>query len=554
MKKILLTIWQPLVVLLLVVPIILPYFHSGYFPTHDGEWAVVRLSDMYREVRDHQFPPRYSGNLNFGYGYPLFNFAYPLPYYVGLIVHFLKFSFTNSIKIVFAGSVLLSAIFMYKAGKAFWGSAWAGICSGMLFAYLPYRLVDLYARGSIGELFAFIFFPLLFYTAVELYKNPKQYFFIAVGAFAIGGLILSHNIMAILFMPIFLLFTFALLWKDYKKYLKSFFAMIFLGLCMSSFFWLPALAEKNLILLSKIPIADRSINYVRVDQLFFGAFGYGIPEAPGGFTYQIGWPHIMVILASFLLLVVQIFKKNYKKTVYIRVVSFLLLLTIGMVLMMFPFTDTIWRYTPLLKEINYPWTMLGPLGFIVSFLSGFLFTQGKKISLLALCLGCAAIVLYLPHAVPQMYTYHDDGYYFTNDATTTSSSEYTPLWVKIRPLQRPKEKVLVIFGDGNVTNISENSKRISFNAQTINSMIVRINTIYYPGWIITIDGKRYLPTYKNQYGVMDIFVNPGKHAISADFTETSLRLAVDIISLINIISVSLLFIYGLLKKNAYETH
>ena len=70
------------------VPLILPYFKSGFFPTHDGEWAVVRLAEMYREIKDFQFPARFSGYLNFEYGYPLFNFAYPMPYYFGLIFIF----------------------------------------------------------------------------------------------------------------------------------------------------------------------------------------------------------------------------------------------------------------------------------------------------------------------------------------------------------------------------------------------------------------------------------------------------------------------------------
>ena len=90
---------------LITLPLVLPYFHNGYFPTHDGEWAVVRLSDMYREIRDGQIPARYSGNLNFGYGYPLFNFAYPLPYYIGVVIHFFRVGFVDTIKLLFALSI-----------------------------------------------------------------------------------------------------------------------------------------------------------------------------------------------------------------------------------------------------------------------------------------------------------------------------------------------------------------------------------------------------------------------------------------------------------------
>src|SRR5437868_3540157 len=115
------------------IPLIAPYFHSGYFPTHDGEWAVVRLSEMFREVRDLQIPPRFSENLNFGYGYPLFNFAYPFPYYLALIIHLLGFGFINSIKIIFASSIPLSAFFMFYASRNIWKNDFAGIVSSVLY-------------------------------------------------------------------------------------------------------------------------------------------------------------------------------------------------------------------------------------------------------------------------------------------------------------------------------------------------------------------------------------------------------------------------------------
>src|SRR3989344_4066794 len=94
--------------LILCIPVILPYFNSDYFPTHDGEWAVVRAGEMFRELRDLQIPPRYSSVLNFGYGYPLFNFTYPLPYYLSTILHYLGFGFISSIKVIFGLSVILS--------------------------------------------------------------------------------------------------------------------------------------------------------------------------------------------------------------------------------------------------------------------------------------------------------------------------------------------------------------------------------------------------------------------------------------------------------------
>src|SRR3989337_1942441 len=122
------------------IPVILPFFHAGFFPTHDGEWAVVRLGDMFRTLRDLQIPPRYSGNLNFSYGYPLFNFAYPFPYYVGAIIHYLGLGVVDATKLLFASSIPLSAFFMFLASRNIWGNNWAGIVSSVLYLYFPYRL------------------------------------------------------------------------------------------------------------------------------------------------------------------------------------------------------------------------------------------------------------------------------------------------------------------------------------------------------------------------------------------------------------------------------
>ena len=150
--------------LLTSLPVILPYFHPGYFPTHDGEWAVIRLGDMFRSLRDHQFPVRFSGNLNFGYGYPLFNFTYPAPYYIGVLFHFLKFGFVDTIKILFALSVVLSAIGMFLLSARLWGHKMAGFISAFLYVYFPYRIVDLYARGQLVNHFLLLSFRLFFFS------------------------------------------------------------------------------------------------------------------------------------------------------------------------------------------------------------------------------------------------------------------------------------------------------------------------------------------------------------------------------------------------------
>ena len=213
MKKILIY-WAGILVLAFIVclPLILPYFKTGFFPTHDGEWAVIRLSDMYREIKDFQFPARYSGYLNFQFGYPLFNFTYPLPYYLGLIPVFLKLGFVNSIKVLFSLSVVLSFFSMFVLAKELWKNKWAALTSSIFYIYVPYRIIDLYVRGSIGESLSFVLFPLILLGIKKIYERKKSIDVLFTAAmFAL--LIATHNIMTVLFGIIIILIILLALFK-----------------------------------------------------------------------------------------------------------------------------------------------------------------------------------------------------------------------------------------------------------------------------------------------------------------------------------------------------
>ncbi len=518
--------------LIISVPLLIPYFHPGYFPTHDGEWAVVRLSDMFREIHDLQFPPRYSGNLNFGYGYPLFNFAYPFPYYLGIIIHLLGFGFVSSIKIIFALSIPVSAFFMFLASRNIWKNNYAGLISSVLYLYFPYRLVDLFVRGSIGESIAFALFPMILLCFSKLVDKPKSSGYFLVGGILYGSLILTHNIMSVLFSITILIFFIGFYINERNKIVKPFVSTVILGFVLSAFFWMPALLEKKFILLSKTPIADRDLYFVNLKSLLFSKWGYGVPTDPAnGFTYQIGWPFIGIYIAS----LITIFYAYYKKIKLKKELNIAIVLTIGAIvfsLLLFSFSKPIWKL-PLLSEINYPWIILSQMAFIISILGGFLgiFRYSKYVGI---TIAIVAIILYLPYAKPKKFIDHGDNYYFTNDATTTSSSELMPLWVKEFPLQRANEKVLILQGEGKVNILEHNSKLIKFNANLSSDSLIRINTIYYPGWNFKIDGASKEVNYSNNSGVMDIKVSKGKHLVTGSFSETRIRLIADLITVIGV--------------------
>jgi len=211
--------------------------------------------------------------------------------------------------------------------------------------------------------------------------------------------------------------------------------------------------------------------------------------------------------------------------------------------MLFQWSDILWNHIPLFSIIDYPWTLLGPIGFVASLLSGYVVAKHIKITTsIILIAAIASVILVSSYAKPEKYIYLTDDYFLTNQATTTSSSEYTPIWVKELPLISAPQKVLL--PNSTVTNLLSNSKMIIFTLSLPKSTLVTINTIYYPGWKFSIDDKNVPIFYNNLHGVIQLRVPVGQHKVKGFFTETPERFIADGISIISMIIVVVLCIFS----------
>jgi len=534
-----------LFVVLLSIPLILPYFHSGYFPTHDGEWAVVRLADMFRSLRDLQFPVRFSGALNFGYGYPLFNFAYPGPYYLGVLIYFLAGSFTTAIKIMFALSVPLSGVGMYLVSKRLWGGFFPGTVAAIVYMYLPYRMVDLYVRGSIGESLSFILFPIILYFGLRLIETRKVRDAVLL-SISLSLLVITHNIMTVLFLPVLTsIIGSKILHLKGKHVVKYFGISILLALSLSAFFWVPAILEKGFIALSVIPIADRNLYFVTLEQLIIPSWGFGQPTQADGFTYQLGISQIVVILTSIGIILYGFYKKT-KEDLFFPII--LLTVWFVMLVLMFSPASFVWENVPLLSEINYPWTLLSMLGFVSSLIAGLVVVRGRWIWPVAAFVIVAAALPTFLYAKPSSYVERGDNFYLTNEATTTSSDELMPLWVKQKPQEHFNEKVITVKGQGKPSNIIYNSKKITFDYDSNVPSVVRIATIYYPGWSARSNLGEKAVFHDDENGLIELKLTREEHKVTLEFRETALRLMSNIISLTSVLLVVFLILKESMRK------
>ena len=182
-----------LIVLGLSIPPLISIFSTLQFPhVHDGIVHLARMAAYFKALQDFQIPVRWAGDLNYGYGMPLFNFIYHVPYLFSALFIFLGFGLVFTFKIVLSLSFLLSGVFMFAFAKAFFNpSATSDVASAdgdkkalivtIFYQFAPFRLVELLVRGSYGEVYAYTFFPLVLFGLVKIFQKRETIFVIVTG-------------------------------------------------------------------------------------------------------------------------------------------------------------------------------------------------------------------------------------------------------------------------------------------------------------------------------------------------------------------------------------
>ena len=78
--------WPFILGLVLSLSLLWPLLVAPSFKHHD-DVSIIRLYEMDRCFKDGQIPCRWVPDLGNLYGYPLFNYYAPLPYYFGWLIY-----------------------------------------------------------------------------------------------------------------------------------------------------------------------------------------------------------------------------------------------------------------------------------------------------------------------------------------------------------------------------------------------------------------------------------------------------------------------------------
>lgn len=549
--------------LILLILMALPTFWlllgRGYFPMHD-DLQIGRLYQMDLCFRDGQIPCRWVPDMGYGYGYPLFNFYPPLPYYVGEIFHLLGFSYLNSVKILFILGLLFSGIFAYLLGKELWGK-YGGMVTAVFYLYAPYHAVDVYVRGALNEFWGLVLFPAVFWAAYKLIKEKKKIFVVAL-AFFLALLLLSHNLMAFFILPFLIVFVLFLIWylKQNKKIIWWLLLAGLWGLALASFFTLPVLFERNFVHVETMFIGyfNYLAHFATVSQLFFSRFwGYGasVWGTDDGLSFSLGQAQWLLAVIAFLVFIWFSLKKKKKE---IWLVSLLFIFFLGTAFLTHQRSSFIWSALPILANMQFPWRFVGLSGFFASLMAGSLFLLIKNKKKAWLLAGFLMIVVvgsnfsfFRPEKILKISDKEklfsaEDWYRLQTDAIF----DYLPIYTPLPPAAPAPDQPYFVRGEGGkIINFQKGTDWQKFQAEVVSESFLQFPLYDFPGWQVLVNGRPAEINHQNQLGLITIRLGVGDYQIEARLGKTSIRQITDLISLIAWIGLIIFLVTGRKKKH-----
>lgn len=424
----------------------------------DSPFLLQRVYELALNLRQGVFPVRWMPDAAYGLGYPFFNYYAALPYYLAAGLNVAGVDLLVAIK-------LTQTLGMAAAGLALW--AWlrdrlpgAGPLFGAI-AYIlaPFHLVNVYVRGdSLSEFYAFVFFPLIL-LGIERVSIQARGRDVTLLAFSVAGLIVTHNVSAMLFAPFCALYALMAMAapqllalpgatgsRRVGRELGGLLLAVGSGLALSAWFWIPALAEA-----SGAQLGDQTTGFFSFANHFRGsnliqrtlAFDYAIDGARTPFA--MGLAQALMILAGAAMGVALAARRRIP-------VGFLLACIGGIGLatcLILPLSEPVWRAIPPLGLAQFPWRLLSiqaVFGAALIGCAGVIVTdpRARTLAALALALGLGVVMLrQVPSARLNIVSTDvtadsmADYEWLSGNIGTTIRAEYLPAAVSPRPVVGP---------------------------------------------------------------------------------------------------------------------
>lgn len=527
-----------------------------FFRVHDFTHAA-RISEMSRALADGHFPVRWSENLGFGYGMPLYNFYAPLPYSVGALLYLVGFDVITSIKLLYIAAGLITLLSAYQLGKS-WFGRWGGVLTSAAFVLAPYRAVNLFVRGALSEAWAMAFLPLILWGITRVIrKDLGGWKWLVIG---LTGLFLSHNITTLLFVPVSGLVCLVLLLKEWLDAHRSWKlgawlqrlgwlagGYVLAGM-LAAFYLFPAFIEKDFTKFAATILAgyfDYHLHFLYLRQFITPFWGYGGSGwgPDDGISFFLGFGQLLGAALAGLAGLWLVVRRNTSLT------QLALPILAGAVFILAVFMSLersvqIWDALPFLSFAQFPWRWLSVASFGMALLIGSLGFVLQKNWWRAPILFVVLVVIIVSNTgyfKPETYLETASAMYYTDTAQIQKSMsdilpDYIPQQMATK-LSPPTQSWL---------NPKLSSKQVEVLVERTHERLYRVvvsePTLFettvadFPAWAVEVNG---LPAQKltGKIGTVAVLLPAGTHQVGIYWQGTTVENLSNLVSLLGVVFV-----------------
>lgn len=542
-----------LLILLIIISLLplLSLLRPGDYESGDFNIHIYRSISFYNSLKEGIIMPSWAALLNATYGYPLFIFINPLPYYIVSLFHFIGFSFIASMKLFLASSFITSGIGMYLFVRTIIKNNLAAFTAGIFYLFSPYHLVDLHFRATVGEMLTFAFLPFAFIFIHKFIQKSSTLYFFSATLF-LSLIILGHQATA--FFSFLFIFIYSLFFQLKRKKITArkmiFIFLIFMvsGL-VTLYAWLPYLLLSQYTLSYKL--SSHIVSFPNLWELFYSPWrnGFLFQGPKGELSFIIGYSQWIIIVIAIFTIIKHKVQKNYESSLKFWLIIFCII-----VFMITPFSKFIWERLPLINIIQFSTRLLVFISFCTAILSGYIIyylQKNKNFLCIEILLAFALIstILNWGHrrVIPEINdealmihlpisTYNGEGLSYIGNSKWWDDSN--GLWIRAAPTS----SIEILNGEAEIKQILKTSTKHIYFADAKTNVFLKENTTYFPGWKVKSDDREISidKSHHSYKGIITFYLPQGKWNIEVSYHDIfSLKIAklVSFISFFLLISI-----------------
>ncbi|MFN4295096.1 MAG: 6-pyruvoyl-tetrahydropterin synthase-related protein [Thermoflexales bacterium] len=583
-----------LLALALTSAALLPLFSTELPRSADGRLHTYRIVLFAQHLRQGEWLPRYSPELVYGYGYPLFNYYAPLSYYLGAALHLLGLSAVLAFHALLGLALVVGAWGAWTFAAEWFADERAGALAAAAYSYAPYTLFNIFARGAAPEQLAVALLPWLLWSLSRALRAPAAPD-LARLALLYAALLLTHNLNAFVGTAMLVVWAVAEAVGSLKveggratglqpAHLSLSALALTVGLLLSAFFWLPVFAEADAVQLTQLtaPATLDFRNYfLALEQLLTSTFVFDPRLEPPTVPVAFGLPLLILAALGGLMLWRQPDRLTRAREGELRNGAqpsglvgcrargaALLALLAAFLTLTLAASRPIWESVAPLKLFQFPWRFLGPAtvcaALLVGALSLPLTRRGGWLSILAVLaltlpgFSWTFVTRFPPAQLPAQPAVTD---IFAHEVESgglglTSTGEFLPIGVGRLPTPD------AAWAEAAARNIAERLDRTSLPSgvtlrgsetmrlaaearfESAQPFEATFRWFYFLGWQAEIDGQPAPIRAAEPFGFITVAVPAGAHTVRVFFGDTPLRRLAVALSLLGCIGLLALMVFA----------